>query len=225
VSPDDSRLATRARLRWLCAAALFACGAYGAPPAMVVVFGDSLAAGTGLAAAERPKLWLKQAELLSAGRLLLVNEGKAGRSTRALGEFDDMLARHRRIDLLVIALGSNDSGDLSAATVPRAVANLRGMVSAARRRHGRSLPVLIVGPPDMSGAARARPIPEARLRRLEELNQAFAEFAAESGCRFFSLHGVVPESSLAADGMHPDGAGNGAIARALLPDLLAGVGR
>jgi len=223
VSQDDSPLA--ARLRWLCAAALFACGAHGAQPATVVVFGDSLAAGSGLSAAERPRLWLRQAERLSAGRLRLVNEGKAGRSTRALGEFDAMLARHRRIDLLVIALGSNDSGDLSAAAVPRAVANLRGMVSAARERHGRPLPILIVGPPDMSGAARARPISEARLRKLEELNRAFAELAAESDCRFFSLRGVVPESSLASDGMHPDGAGNEAIARALLPDLLAGAGR
>jgi len=209
VSQDDSPLA--ARLRWLCAAALFACGAHGAQPATVVVFGVYVCSRTSKAK-ERCACKPRRGPY-------------TGRSTRALGEFDAMLARHRRIDLLVIALGSNDSGDLSAAAVPRAVANLRGMVSAARERHGRPLPILIVGPPDMSGAARARPISEARLRKLEELNRAFAELAAESDCRFFSLRGVVPESSLASDGMHPDGAGNEAIARALLPDLLAGAGR
>ncbi len=206
VSRDDLRCA--AGLICFCATLVF-CGApKAAEPAIVVVFGDSIS-----------KAWTRRVVQLTAGRLRLVDESRPGRPTDALGEFDEMLGRQARMDLLVVALGTNDSGDLSATTVPRAVGNLRKMVHAARKAAGSASPILIVGPPNMRKAA------PRRLVKLEELNRAFSDLANELGARFVSLHGALPESSLAADGMHPDAAGSEIIARRLLPELLSATRR
>ena len=192
-----------------CATLLF-CGAIkAAEPAIVVVFGDSLS-----------NAWVRSLDPRTARQLRLINESRPGRPTDAAGEFDQMLARQPGVDLLVIALGTNDSGDSSAATVPRAVENIRKMVRAARKAAGDELPVLVVGPPNMSGSTAPQ-----RVRKLQELNRGFRDLAAKLGCRFLTLYGVLPDSSLAADGTHPDAAGNALIAKVLLPELLAAVRR
>jgi acyl-CoA thioesterase-1 len=40
------------------------------------------------------------------------------------------------------------------------------------------------------------------------------------GCEFVSTFGVVPEASMTKDGVHPDAAGNAAMAKALLGRLV-----
>jgi acyl-CoA thioesterase-1 len=214
VSRDDLRYA--AGLIGFCATLVFCGATQAAEPAIVVVFGDSIS-----------KAWAGRVEQLSAGRLRLVDESRPGRPTDALEEFDQMLARQERMDLVVLALGTNDSGDISAASVPRAAGNLRKMVHAARKAAGADQRILIVGPPNMSKTAllKSRPIADQRVVKLEELNRAFADLATQLGCRFVSLYGVVPESSLAEDGMHPDPAGNVVIARLLLRELLSAARR
>jgi acyl-CoA thioesterase-1 len=160
--------------------------------------------------------------VLGAGRLAMVNEGKGGRWTRATGEFDAMLARQPHADVLVIALGTNDSADLSSGAVLRTLTHVSYMVHRARRRYGSELRVLLLAPPDLrADALRNRAIvPAQRIARLREIERGLAALARRLDCGFLSLHGVVPQASLASDGMHPDVAGNERVARVVLPVLL-----
>lgn len=192
-------------------------------PRLVVVFGDSITQGGALPAADRSRVWVNLVEQGSAGRLKLVNEGKGGRPTASVKEFEAMLAKHPRADQLVIALGTNDSRDITDECVPKAVANLRAMVEKARKAWGDKLRVLLVGPPNINKNAlvATKPIANEREAKLREQGDAFAKLAKELGCDFTSLFGVVLDASLTKDGVHPDVAGNEAIARALLPVLLA----
>lgn len=191
-------------------------------PRLVVVFGDSITQGGALPVADRARVWVALVETNSAGRLKLVNEGKGGRPTASVKEFEAMLTRHPRADQLVIALGTNDSRDLTDECVPKAVANLRAMVAKARQTWGDPLRVLLVGPPNINKAALGptKPIANEREAKLREQGAAFEKLAKELGCEFASLFGVVPDASLTKDGVHPDAAGNEAIARAMLPILL-----
>jgi len=183
----------------------------------VVVFGDSITPGGALPAKDRDQLWLRVIERDAQGALTMVNEGKGGRPTASRGEFDAMLARQPRIDLLVIALGTNDSRDITASCVPKAVVNVRYMVESARQKHGAALPILLVGPLNIDKAALGptKPIGKQRKTKLREFGDTYAKLAQETHCDFVSLFGAVPESSLSKDGAHPDAAGNAAIAAVL----------
>lgn len=127
---------------WL-ASALVACVTliqpllWGAEPATVIVFGDSITAGGALPATEKGQLWVSVVEKDSVGRLKMINEGKGGRPTDSLKEFDAMLFRQPKADVLVLALGMNDSRDVSGQCVPKAVANLRAMVEKACKTYGK----------------------------------------------------------------------------------------
>lgn len=193
-----------------------------AKPRTVVVFGDSITAGSALPAKDRDQLWLRVIERDAQGAVTLVNEGKGGRPTAARGEFDAMFARQPRIDLLVIALGTNDSRDITAACVSKAVANVRYMIEHVRQKRGAALPILLVGPLNINKAALGptKPIGKQREAKLRELGDAFAKLAQETHCDFVSLFGAVPESNLSKDGVHPDAAGNAAIAAVLKKKIM-----
>jgi len=192
-----------------------------AKPVTVIVFGDSITAGSALPANERDKMWVQVVERESKGRLRMVNEGKGGRPTDSVKEFEAMLVRQPQAAVLVIALGTNDSRDITAACVPKAVANLRAMIARARQQYGAKLRILLAGPPNINKAAlvATKPIANEREAKLRELGDAFAALAKETGCEFTSLFGTVPEPSMTKDGVHPDAAGNAAIARAMLAKL------
>lgn len=187
----------------------------------VILFGDSITAGGALPKEERAQLWVTQVQQQAQGELILINEGKGGRPTNSLPEFDQMLARHAKADALVIALGMNDSRDITPQCVPKAVANVRAMIGKARAVYGARLPVLLVGPSNINKAALGptKPIANEREAKLRELGAAFEKLAAETQCGFVSLFGVVPEAALLKDGVHPNGAGNTAIAKVLGPRL------
>lgn len=187
----------------------------------VILFGDSITAGGALAKEERAQLWVTQVQQQAQGELMLINEGKGGRPTNSLPEFEQMLARHAKADALVIALGMNDSRDITPQCVPKAVANVRAMIDKARAAYGAKLPVLLVGPSNINKAALGptKPIANEREARLRELGAAFEKLAAETQCGFVSLFGVVPDSALLKDGVHPNGVGNTAIAKVLGPRL------
>jgi acyl-CoA thioesterase I len=197
-----------------------------AEPRVVIVFGDSITAGSALPKEDQPKIWVRLVEAQSGGQLQMVNEGKGGRPTNSVKEFQEMLPRHPRADLLVLALGTNDSRDISDQCVPKAVTNLRAMIGLARGTYGKDLAVLIVGPPNIRKDALGptKPIADQRDGKLRELGDGFAALAKESHCEFVSLYGVVPEGSLTKDGVHPDVVGNEAIAKVMLSKVL-GVGR
>jgi acyl-CoA thioesterase-1 len=213
-----------ARLRLLGLAWLFALGASGfaAEAQTVVVFGDSIAEGLTLPKEARDQAWVPRLQTRFAGKLLLINEGKGGRPTKSLPEFAVMLQRHPHFDLLLIALGTNDSRDISDECVPSAARNVREMIENARRSHGSSLRIFVLGPPNIRKDALGptKPIAEQRDAKLRDLNAAFADLTRELHCEFLSLYGIVPEASLGKDGVHPDAAGHAAIADAVAAKLL-----
>jgi len=192
-------------------------------PRTVIVFGDSITAGGALSKEQRGHLWVTQVQQQSAGALTLINEGKGGRPTSSLKEFESMITRHAKADALVIALGMNDSRDITPQCVPKAVVNVRSMIVKARAAYGEKLPVLIVGPSNINKAALGptKPIANEREAKLRELGAAFEKLAAETKCECVSLFGVVPDSSLLKDGVHPDSAGNDAIAKVMGEKLKA----
>ena len=187
------------------------------PPYTVIVFGDSITEGGALPKDQRDRVWVKQVEAQSNGTLILLNEGKGGRPTDSMKDFEAMLQRRPKADALVIALGMNDSRDITTHCVPKAVANVRAMVAKARQAHGEKFPVLLVGPTNINRAALGptKSIGAQRETNLRELGSAFAQLAIETHCEFTSLFGVVPEASLLKDGVHPDAEGNAAIAKAM----------
>ena len=194
-----------------------------AKPATVIVFGDSITEGGALPKDQRDHAWVRIAEREAKGALTVINEGKGGRPTQSVPEFEKMLTRHPHADLLVLALGTNDSRDITPACVPKAVANLRKMIEQARKAYGPNTAVLLVGPPNINKSAlvATKPIANEREAKLRELGDGFAALAKETGCDFVSLFGTVPEDTMTKDGVHPNVAGNEAIARAILPKLTA----
>jgi len=192
-------------------------------PRTVIVFGDSITAGGALPKDQREHLWVTQLQQQSAGTLVLINEGKGGRPTSSLTEFDAMITRHAKADALVISLGMNDSRDITPQCIPKAVANVQSMIEKARAAYGAKLPVLLVGPSNINKAAlvATKPIANEREANLRGLGAAFEKLAAETKCEFVSLFGIVPDSSLLKDGVHPDGAGNDAIAKVMGEKLKA----
>lgn len=153
----------------------------------------------------------------------MINEGKGGRPTDSLEEFTSMLARHERVDLLVLALGGNDARDISGKCVTNALANLRSMISLARQTYGGELSILLVGPTNIRKDALGptRNIAEEREQNLLDLNAAYPGLASELGCSFVSLYGTVAPRCLTLDGVHPDSEGHAAIAAVMLRALLA----
>jgi acyl-CoA thioesterase-1 len=185
--------------------------------ARVLCFGDSITEGSALPRDERPFVWPALVEQASAGGLKLINEGKGGRPTASVDEFERALAKHAQgggVDVVVIALGTNDSRDTSDVCVPKAVANVRKMVERARAKLGPAAKVLLVGPPNINKAAlvATKPIADPRERKIKDLNAAFEALAKEAHCDYVGLFGAVPEQSMTRDGVHPDKAGNQAIA-------------
>jgi acyl-CoA thioesterase-1 len=193
-----------------------------ADPRVVIVFGDSITAGSALPKDQQAQVWVRLVEVQSGGKLQMLNEGKGGRPTDSVKEFETMLSRRPKADSLVIALGTNDSRDISEQCVPKAVANVRAMIAKARDQYGQGFAVLLVGPPNIRKDALGptKPIADQRDAKLRELGAGFEGLAKELQCDFTTLYGVIPEASLARDGVHPDVAGNEAIAKAMLPKLL-----
>lgn len=207
---------------WVSTLTLTGHPASAATPKTIIVFGDSITAGNALPKEQRSQAWVNLVQKEAGDQLQLINEGKGGRPTNSVREFEAMLARHPRADGLVLTLGTNDSRDISEQCVPKAVANLRAMLDRARAAYGPQLKVIIVGPPNIrkESLGPTRPIADQREATLKELGVAFSSLAKETGCEFISLYGVVPDSSLTKDGVHPDAAGNAAIAKAMLPKIL-----
>ncbi len=197
-----------------------------AEPKIVIVYGDSITAGAMLAPAESSRVWVLQVEVKSKGTLLMVNEGKGGRPTDSLPEFDGMLKRRAKADLLVIALGGNDARDVSGKCVPNALNKLKTMITRARKIYGGKLRVLLVGPTNIRKDALgpSKPIADQREANLLALNAAYPELAKTENCAFVSLYGVLPNAGLGLDGVHPDAAGHDEIAKVMLPAIARAAG-
>ncbi|HQR32342.1 MAG TPA: family 16 glycosylhydrolase [Blastocatellia bacterium] len=188
----------------------------------IIVFGDSITEGGALPAEQRSSAWIRLVEARSNGHLQMINEGKGGRPTDSVSEFTAMLQRQAAPTALAILLGTNDSRDVSGQCVPKAVANIKAMILAARKSYGDTVPILLIGPPNINKTALGptRPIADQREANLRDLGIAYETLAHELRCAFVSLYGVIPAESLNKDGVHPDPKGNEAIATRLLPAML-----
>lgn len=185
-----------------------------APPRTIIAYGDSLTEGKSGGA----QAWVKIVERESGGKLKVINEGKGGRATGdGKHDFDPMTTRQPRADMVLIALGTNDSRDLKVDSVKKAASNVSHMIDRARQCYGPSVKLLLIGPPNINKAAlvATKPIANEREAQLKALGAAFEALAKEKQCDFVSLFGTVPEETMLKDGVHPDAAGHSAIAKVL----------
>ncbi len=200
----------------------------GAPAKTVLVFGDSLTEITSLPKNQQDRNWVRLIESESGGALATINESKRDRTTSALTDFEAALNKKRPAppDLIAIMLGTQDSRDPSAQCVPRAVNNLRTLITVARKKLGPQCSILIIAPPNLrkSDLTLSLAKPAEREACLQSMAAAFASLAGETKCAFASAYGVIPEEHFIKGGLLPDEAGHLALAKALLPSLLRGAG-
>jgi acyl-CoA thioesterase I len=189
----------------------------------VLVFGDSICAGSNIPDGDASHAW--PVLFGAASGYTIINRSRGGRPTAARDEFvaawEDVLIAGTATppDALIIALGTNDSRDLDAGMVDRAVANIDVMVVQAQT--GGTGRIVIVGPYNIDPEAlrQSYGIRVERERNLRMLGAAYEAYAVRAGIAFLSLYGCIPPASLCIDGVHPDRAGNAAIADFALPRL------
>jgi lysophospholipase L1-like esterase len=126
------------------------------------------------------------------------------------------LHSHMPLDVVVIYLGTNDTGDrysLPAETVAGAVGRLVKVVRTSEAGPGGGAPeVLVVCPPPFG-----RLDPEGSFansgEKSRQLGRWFAEVCSELGCALIELNGIAAYSDL--DGIHLEADGHAAVAAAV----------
>lgn len=176
-----------------------------APPVRLLVFGDSLAAGYGLAREDGFQIRLAAA-LHAAGHDVAILDGGVSGDTTAGGRarIDWALADHP--DAAIVELGGNDG--LRGTDPPGMAANLAAILDTLAAHHVRVLLTGMEAPPNLGAAYTA------------EFRAVFARLGARPGLLFdpFFLTGVAGEAALnQADGIHPNPAGVAHIVARLLP--------
>ena len=201
-----NRAATVAVLLMIAAAAATACAAGGTT--RILVLGDSLTAGYGLAAADAFPVRL-EAALRARGHAVTVIDAGVSGDTTAGGRARLGWALAENPQIVIVELGGNDA---LRGLEPRVTyANLDAIVSRLKARGIRVLLTGMVAPPNLGreyGAA---------------FNAVFSRVAARHGIalyRFF-LDGVAarPELNL-ADGIHPNRQGIATIVDRITPSVV-----
>ncbi len=196
-------------LAWLVAALASAapCGAAQDAEPVIVALGDSLTAGLGVAAHEAYPARLEAILRREGYRYRVVNAGVSGDTTAGGLRRVDWVLRARP-DVAIVALGANDG--LRGLSVAAMRENLERIV---RRLQAGGARVLLAGmrvPPNY-GPDYAR-----------EFAAAFPAVARQTGASLmpFLLDGVAARPALnQEDGIHPNAAGQRAIADLLWPYL------
>ncbi len=185
-----------------------------AEPVTIVVLGDSLTAGHGLALKSDAFPAQLQAALVDQGvDALVINAGVSG-DTSAGGLARLAWSMADGPDLAIIELGANDA--LRGLAPDATYENLNAILDWLGDQ---GIPVLLAGmlaPPNM-GDAFAGPF-----------NDIFPRLAADLGVILypFFLEGVAADATLLQiDGMHPNTAGVEVIAAAILPFVLQALAR
>ena len=210
------RSAGRAVRVFLCAVAAFpaVCGtAVAADEPVVVVFGDSLSAGYGVANADSFPSRLAAALDRLDRPVRMINAGVSGdTSAGGRARLDWMLGDAP--DMVIVELGANDGlRGLDPATT---YDNLDAILT---RLDSEGIPVLLAGmlaPPNLGAEYGAA------------FNAVFPRLAAEHDVIFypFFLDGVAARPGLnQADGMHPNAEGVAAIVERILPHVIEALER
>ena len=183
------------RKTWIVSIALTAVAAAPAPAPRLLVLGDSLSAGYGLAHDDGFQAQLQRA-LQSAGHTVSIIDGAVSGDTSAGGRarLDWVLADGA--DAAIVELGANDG--LRGVSPADMEANLSAILDALAKRH---IPVLLTGmyaPPNLG------PDYEAAFRAV------FDRLGKRPGVLYnpFFMEGVAMHPDLIqADGMHPNAEG------------------
>lgn len=179
--------------------------AAGADPVRLMVLGDSLAAGYGLAPEDGFTAQLEEALSERGHAVEVLNAGVSGDTSRGgLSRLDWALADDP--DAVIVELGSNDG--LRGLDPAATKANLRAIIDRLKQE---DLPVLLAGmyaPPNLGR------------EYAEDFNPIYPELAkAEDVALYpFFLDGVAAEPALNQDdGMHPNAKGVAEIVERILP--------
>lgn len=174
-------------------------------PIRLLVLGDSLSAGYGLAANEAFPVQLERALRAKGHNVNVINAGVSGdTSAGGRARLDWSLAD--KPHAAIVELGANDG---LRGVEPKSTADNLGAILKALKDRG--MPTLLAGmyaPPNL-GAAYGK-----------EFNALYARIAKEHGAALypFFLEGVAAESALnQADGIHPNAKGVGVIVERILP--------
>jgi acyl-CoA thioesterase I len=186
----------------------------------VVCFGDSITEGKTPASLKKEERWVDLLQQRTGAGVSFVNEGKGGRPASALNEFREMLQRHAKIDVLVISLGTNDSRDTAVNASEKFAKNLATMVDEARKKN-RNMLIVFCAPYNISVASlkKNQELGPVREKNLVAFGAAVKAVSEKDRNPFVDLYGVLPEESLASDGVHPDKTGHAKIADAIWPTL------
>ena len=185
-----------------------------AAPKTLMLYGDSLMAGLGVAPEDAFASQLEQGLEAAGEDVTIVNASVSGdTSADALARLDWTLAE--KPDAVVLALGGND---MLRSLPPEAMAeNLRAILT---RLEAENIPVLLLG---------MRASPGLGQDYVTAFDAVFPTLAAEFKTPLypFFLEGVALDPALnQPDGIHPNAAGVKIVVAAVLPDverLLAGV--
>jgi acyl-CoA thioesterase I len=176
---------------------------------VIVVLGDSLTAGFGVAPEEAWPALIETRLKREGYPYRVVNAGVSGDTTAGGLRRVDWVLRNRP-DVAVVALGANDG--LRGLGTDAMEANLRGIVERLRAGGARVLVAGMEVPPNY-GAAYAR-----------AFRGVFPDVARRTGAALmpFLLDGVAADPRLnLSDGIHPNAAGHRAIAEHVWPYLIA----
>ncbi len=189
----------------LACCALFICAAASAPPRLLVL-GDSLAAGYGLAAADAFQAQLTAALRAQRRPVTLIDAAVSGDTSAGGRARLDWALGDAGADAALIELGGNDG--LRGTDPHELEANLSAILESLAARH---IPVLLTGiyaPPNL-GAEYER-----------QFRAVFDRLGQRPGVLYdpFFLQGVAREPTLnQADGIHPNPAGVKLVVARLLP--------
>jgi acyl-CoA thioesterase-1 len=188
-------------------AALAVPAAAGSPERVIVILGDSLAAGLGVAADEAFPARLQTRLRREGYAYRVVNAGVSGDTTAGGLRRVDWILRARP-EIVVVALGANDG--LRGLPVAELRSNL---VAIVERLGARGARVLLTG---------MRVPPNYGARYAREYAEVFGEVARREKAPLmpFLLDGVAADPRLnQPDGIHPNAEGHQVIADRLWPHL------
>ena len=173
----------------------------------IAVIGDSLTAGLGVAAGESYPALLEARLRREGYRYRVVNAGVSGDTTAGGLRRIDWVLKNKP-EIVIVALGANDA--LRGLSVAATRSNLAGIVARVRASGARVLLAGMRAPPNYG-----EPF-------VRDFDGVFPAVARESGVAFmpFLLDGVAAVPRLnQADGIHPNAAGQQAIADRMWPYL------
>ena len=189
------------------AGALSVAAAAGKPdrPVRIVVLGDSLSAGLGLAANEALPAKLEKALNSKGLGVTIENAGVSGdTASGGLGRLDWSVPEGT--DAVIVELGANDALRGSDPKVTR-----QALEEIVRRLRGRGIAVLLAG---------MRAAPNLGADYARDFEAIYSDLAARNDLLLypFFLDGVATDAKLnQRDGLHPTAAGVDAIVARILP--------